>query len=176
MSEATSSPKPAPPKKASKPKKAKGVAANQGPNTAAMVIAAVKALNERGGSSLQAIKKYIAANYSVDVEKRSTYIRKALRAAVEKGSLLQTKGKGASGSFKLGTQKSADKKPVAKKAVVKKPPAKKAPAKKSTPKKKPVAKKAKVTKSPAKKAAKAKTPTKKPKKATPKKKVAPKKK
>ena len=39
------------------------------PPTSEMVNTAIKTLKERGGSSLQAIKKYIAANYKVDVDK-----------------------------------------------------------------------------------------------------------
>lgn len=66
-----------------------------------MVNASITALKERGGSSLQAIKKYIAGNYKVDVEKLSPFIRRYLKAAVTAGTLVQTKGKGASGSFKL---------------------------------------------------------------------------
>ncbi|CAH1384091.1 unnamed protein product [Tenebrio molitor] len=34
-----------------------------------MVNNAIKGLKERGGSSLQAIKKFVAANYKVDAEK-----------------------------------------------------------------------------------------------------------
>ncbi|XP_031618702.1 histone H1-II-like, partial [Contarinia nasturtii] len=37
--------------------------------TATLVNDAIKALKERGGSSLQAIKKYITANNKVDAEK-----------------------------------------------------------------------------------------------------------
>ncbi|KAJ9587496.1 hypothetical protein L9F63_028251, partial [Diploptera punctata] len=68
-----------------------------------MVSSAIKSLKERGGSSLQAIKKYIAANYKVDPEKFAPFIKKYLKAAVASGELLQTKGKGASGSFKLAS-------------------------------------------------------------------------
>lgn len=60
-----------PPKKAAKstsakPKKPK--AAKTYPPVSDMVVAAGKTLKERGGSSLQAIKKYLAAQYKVDVE------------------------------------------------------------------------------------------------------------
>nr|CAH7730109.1 unnamed protein product [Callosobruchus chinensis] len=41
-----------------------------------MVINAIKGLKERGGSSLQAIKKYIAANYKVDAEKVAPFIKR----------------------------------------------------------------------------------------------------
>lgn len=75
------------------------------PRTSEMVANAIKSLKERGGSSLQAIKKYIAANYKVDAEKLSPFIKKYLKAAVAAGDLVQTKGKGASGSFKLAAPK-----------------------------------------------------------------------
>ncbi|XP_057671386.1 histone H1-like, partial [Diorhabda carinulata] len=73
------------------------------PPTSEMVNNAIKGLKERGGSSLQAIKKYIAANYKVDAEKVAPFIKKYLKASVVSGSLVQTKGKGASGSFKLAS-------------------------------------------------------------------------
>ena len=58
---------PASPKKvvAKKPRAKKPAASANHPPAGEMVVAAIKALNERGGSSLQAIKKYIAANYKV---------------------------------------------------------------------------------------------------------------
>ncbi|GBP07979.1 Histone H1 [Eumeta japonica] len=52
------------------------------PKTSEMVNNAIRELKERSGSSLQAIKKYIAAQY-------------------------KTKGKGASGSFKLESKSSS---------------------------------------------------------------------
>ncbi|XP_055628792.1 histone H1B-like [Toxorhynchites rutilus septentrionalis] len=102
-----------------------------------MVLAAIKTLKERNGSSLQAIKKYIGANYKCDVAKLSTFIKKSLKSGVEKGSLVQTKGSGASGSFKI---KSKDKTPAGEKkpkktAAGKKPSGEKKVAKKAaTPK------------------------------------------
>lgn len=97
------------------------------PKTSEMVNNAIKELKERSGSSLQAIKKYIAAQYKVDAEKLAPFIRKYLKSAVESGALIQTKGKGASGSFKL---ENSGKKPAAKAG---RPSA--AAAKKQTPKK-----------------------------------------
>merc|ERR1712150_99298 len=113
-------------------KKPKAPAAH--PPTATMVVAAIKALKERGGSSLPAIKKYIAANYKVDVVKLSPFIRKALKKGVEKKTLVQVKA-----SYKLGkvekpkkpkSPKKAAKPKVAKKPAAKKPAAKKPAAKK----------------------------------------------
>jgi histone H1/5 len=46
-------------------------------------------------------KKYIAANYKVDSQKLSPFIKKYLKTAVASGELVQAKGKGASGSFRL---------------------------------------------------------------------------
>ncbi len=160
--------------------KAKSKAAPSHPKTSDMVNAAIKNLKERGGSSLQAIKKYIAATYKVDVEKLAPFIRKYLKSGVSSGALLQTKGKGASGSFKLSGGK-AEKKAVSskpktgvKKAKKPKSPKSKPAASKPAKKKPKQASKAKKAKSP-KKEKKAKTP-KKPKSPKPKKSAKPKKK
>ncbi len=171
---------PAKPKKASKPK-----AKPTHPPTSQMVMAAVKALKERNGSSLPAIKKYIAANYKVDVVKLAPFIKKALKSLTTKGKLVQTKGKGASGSFKVAASAKAEKKPKAKKA--KKPKKAKSPKKKAAAKKPAGEKKKKkspkkaakkpAAKKPAAKKPAAKKPAKKAaKKSSPKKKAAPKKK
>lgn len=66
---------PASPKKtAAKKNRAKKPAGSANhPPAGEMVVAAIKALNERGGSSLQAIKKYIAANYKVRFVFNSLY-------------------------------------------------------------------------------------------------------
>lgn len=102
-SSATKSPK----KKAAPRGSGKPKSAPTHPKVSAMVTASIGALKERGGSSLQAIKKYMAGNYKVDVEKLSPFIRKYLKSAVASGALVQTKGKGASGSFKLSSSASA---------------------------------------------------------------------
>lgn len=92
-----------------------------------MVTSALTDLREPRGTSLQAIKKYIETKYNEDPAKLAPRIRKYLKSAVDSGSLLQTKGKGASGSFKLPS------KPVKK---VKKPTASESNAKKSKPEEK----------------------------------------
>merc|ERR1712212_1187702 len=101
------------------------------PSSAVMVTAAVKTLDDKKGSSLPAIKKYIAANYRVDVVKLSLYIRKAIKKLVADQKLIQVKG-----SYKAAKEEKA-KKP--KKAETKKSPkkaAKKTAAQKAgTPKK-----------------------------------------
>merc|ERR1712029_1003875 len=117
-----------PVKKAAKPKKPA-----EHPKCSVMIAAAITALKDRKGSSLATIKKYIGANYKVDLVKLGPHLKLAVKKGIEKKTLVQVKGKGAAGSFKLGK--------------VEKPKKPKAPKKK-----KPAAKKAK--KSPAKKAAK----------------------
>ena len=130
-----------------------------------MITAAVVALKERGGSSRQAIEKYIKTNYKVG-ENPGVHLKMALKRGVASGALAQPKGTGASGSFKVvkkaepkkkkpATKKPAAKKPAAKKPAAKKPAAKKPAAKKSA--KKATPKKKKAAKKPAKK-----TTTKKP--------------
>merc|ERR1712076_265276 len=134
----------APAKKAKKAAAPKKPAAH--PPSAAMVKAAIKALGDKKGSSLAAIKKYVAANYKVDIVKISPFIRKALKKGVESKALVQVKG-----SYKLAKE--------AKKPKAKKP---KAAKKAKSPKKakKPAAKKPKSPKKAAAKPKKAKTPKK----------------
>jgi hypothetical protein len=108
------------------------------PPTSEMVNNAIKTLKERNGSSLQAIKKYISVNYKIDSDKLSPFIKKYLKSGVANLQLIQTKGKGASGSFKLATVaklkplKSAVKAVATNKSVNKPKPLKKAGVKKSS--------------------------------------------
>ncbi|XP_066587238.1 histone H1-like [Prorops nasuta] len=75
------------------------------PRTSDMVNGAIGHLKERNGSSLQAIKKYIAFTYKIDADKHAPFIKRYLKTAVVSGTLVQTKGKGAAGSFKLVSTK-----------------------------------------------------------------------
>merc|ERR1712144_95783 len=106
-------------------------------HTMADAAPAMKALKERGGSSRQAILKYVVANNKVDAAKAAGPLKLALRKALAAGTIVKAKaaGKGA-GKFKAGKVEKPKKvkkakKPAAKKA---KKPAKKAakkPAKKA---------------------------------------------
>lgn len=137
-----------------------------------MTVAGIAALKERKGSSKIAIGKYITANYKLGGDLNSVALKKALKTGVAKGILIQVKGTGASGSFKVAAAKKAEKKVKAKPKSAKKPAAKKPAAKKPAAKtaKKPATKKKATT--PKKKA----TPKKKPAAKSPAKKKAPKKK
>ncbi|XP_062866144.1 histone H1-like [Trichomycterus rosablanca] len=155
-------------KTAAKPKKA-------GPSVGELIVKAVSASKERSGVSLAALKKALSAG-GYDVEKNNSRVKLAVKSLVTKGTLVQTKGTGASGSFKLNKKQTEAKKPAAKKAAApkvkkaaKKPAAAKKPkkvtAKKTAAKKSP--KKAKKPAAAAKKATKSPKKAKKP--ATPKK-------
>ena len=196
---ATTAPAVAPSQAASPKKGGKAAAAKKPrvkpahPRTSEMVGSAIKSLKERGGSSLQAIKKYVSSNYKVDAEKLAPFIKKYLKAAVASGELVQTKGKGASGSFKLASGSGATteqskapsgkrgtatapkekKRSVAKKTAASKKVVKKAPAATAEKKKKAAAATPKPKKSPSKVKKVSKPPTKKPRAPKPKK-VAPK--
>ncbi|XP_043501579.1 late histone H1-like [Polistes fuscatus] len=87
------------------------------PLTSEMVTAAIKELKDRRGSSLQVIKKYVVATYKVDGEKVTPFIKKYLKNAVSTGAVVQTKGKGASESFKLSTIKASSTKAKAPRVI-----------------------------------------------------------
>ena len=73
--------------------------------TKEMIHQALVDLKSRKGTSMYAIKKYIEEKYQVDVEKINYLIKKYIKTSVELGTIVQTKGIGASGSFKLAAGK-----------------------------------------------------------------------
>uniref|UniRef100_A0AAZ1X9Z3 Histone H1 n=1 Tax=Oreochromis aureus TaxID=47969 RepID=A0AAZ1X9Z3_OREAU len=99
MSEEAPAPAPAPAKAAkkkttaSKPKKV-------GPSVGELIVKAVAASKERSGVSTAALKKALAAG-GYDVDKNKARVKTAIKSLVAKGTLVQTKGTGASGSFKM---------------------------------------------------------------------------
>lgn len=142
-----------------------------------LILKAINASTERGGVSLAALKKALKAG-GYDVVKNKARVLLAIRRLVAKKSLVQIKGTGASGSFKLNKKPPTPrkkkvvkkKKPKAKK--VKRATAKKAdgasPAAKKSPKRKRKAKSPKKAKRPAaaKKPKKPKSPKKVKRRAT----------
>ena len=137
------------------------------PKYAEMIESAIKSLGERSGSSRQAICKYIKDHYKVG-EGFEVHVKMALKRGVNGGTLVQTKGTGASGSFRIKKkEKPAPSAPAAKRIVrktVSKPKPKSDKAAKPKPKKAAAAK--------PKKAAPKKTTASKPKKQTEKKRTA----
>ena len=103
-----------------------------------MIAEAIKSLNDKSGSSRQAILKHILANNKIDSAKPAVYMCLALNKGVADGTLKMAKatGKG-TGLFKIGNQAKEikeTKKPKTKQAV-KEAEVKKLAAKKSTEKK-----------------------------------------
>lgn len=154
MSDSTAPTASAPSPKATKATKAKAPkspkaakVAPSHPTYSAMIKKALVDLKERNGSSRTAISKYLTSHYKLgDSSNQVTpavvrltkalqinaRLRAALKKGLLKGELQQTKGNGASGSFKL--VKAAPAFPAA--PAAKKPRAKKEPtAKKAAPKK-----------------------------------------
>ncbi|XP_038064185.1 histone H1.1, embryonic-like [Patiria miniata] len=82
-------------------RKTSAISSTAKPKFKEMVEEAIGLTQDRGGSSLQAIKKYLSANYGLD--SHNTYIRNAIKKGVTRGDLIQVKGSGASGSFKLNS-------------------------------------------------------------------------
>ena len=107
------------------------------------ILKGITELNERSGSSLQAIKKYVQSNLPKGKEYKNGVFLLTIKRAVESDTLVKVKG-----SYKISAEakKAAAKKVAAppKKAAKKsasKKTTKKAPAKKSAPKKKTTVKK-----------------------------------
>uniref|UniRef100_UPI0037E83947 histone H1-like n=1 Tax=Semicossyphus pulcher TaxID=241346 RepID=UPI0037E83947 len=99
-----------------------------GPSVNELIVKAVSASNERSGVSAAAVKKALAAG-GYDVEKNKARLKTAIKSLVTKGVLVQTKGTGASGSFKMNKKTEVKaKKPVKKAAPKAKKPAAKKPA------------------------------------------------
>merc|ERR1719510_1990371 len=71
------------------------------PTAFEMIRAAIENLKEKKGSSLDAIKKYIETTYKVDIAKVKDSIHRAINKAVERKTLVRTKGKGSNRVFKI---------------------------------------------------------------------------
>ncbi|XP_067468366.1 protamine-like protein [Thunnus thynnus] len=125
-----------------------------GPTVSDLILKAMSTSKERGGTSLAALKKALKAG-GYDVVKNKARIVTAVKRLVANKSLVQTKGTGAAGSFKLNKKAPKPRKKVVKK---KKPKAKRA-------KRRSGVKKAAGGATPAKKSPKKKRKAKSPKKA-----------
>jgi len=86
----------------SKPKVSAPKAKPDHPPAIEMVKSAISAHKSRKGLSLNGIKKYIIENHNIDLEKYGVFLRRSIKNAVEKGTIIRLgNGKGASGSFKF---------------------------------------------------------------------------
>jgi len=94
--------------------KAKSAHTASHPKYSDMIKSALKSLNDRGGSSRAAILKYVLANYRLDPVQANQHLKLALKNGVKAKHFKQTKGNGASGSFKLAAKEG---KPAKKKSA-----------------------------------------------------------
>uniref|UniRef100_A0A3B3QZ20 H1.10 linker histone n=1 Tax=Paramormyrops kingsleyae TaxID=1676925 RepID=A0A3B3QZ20_9TELE len=127
-------------------KKKSGKKKNQPGKYSMLVIDIIRKLAERNGSSLVKIYNEAKKVSWFDQQNGRTYLRYSIKALLLNDSLIQVKGTGANGSFKInkkkfeksGDKKSASKSPKAPAAArkAKKPSEKKAKAKASPKKKK----------------------------------------
>ncbi|XP_055603965.1 histone H1C-like [Uranotaenia lowii] len=84
-----------------------------------MILTSVKNMNDPKGSSLQSIKKNLASEFLLDVDRKSYFIKKALLTVIESGKLVRMNGIGAVGLFKLNEGGRVPKKVISSKIVPK---------------------------------------------------------
>merc|ERR1712165_435841 len=96
------------------PKVAKAAKPAAHPPYANMIVAAIKALKDKKGSSRQAILKYVVANNKVEADKAAVRVKLALRkmVAAKKVVAAAAAGKKGAGSFKLPAKEPKAKKPA----------------------------------------------------------------
>ncbi|XP_009964387.3 histone H5 [Tyto alba] len=111
----TESPAPAPAAKPKRARVARRPAAH--PTYSDMIAAAIRAEKSRSGSSRQAIQKYVKSHYKVG-QHADTQIKLSIRRLLATGVLKQTRGVGASGSFRLAKADKAKKSPARKRKKV----------------------------------------------------------
>ncbi|XP_059826945.1 histone H1-like [Hypanus sabinus] len=122
-------------------KKTKAPQVPKNESVSKMIIHAVADTKERRGLSLAGVKKVLSGS-GYDVTKNNSRIIQAVRTMVNKGSLVNVTGKGASGSFKLSKEQKdqverAEKKGVASRTSAVKTSMGKRAAKRPIPAKKP---------------------------------------
>ncbi|NXN70779.1 H5 protein, partial [Himantopus himantopus] len=108
-------PVPAPAAKPKRARVARRPAAH--PTYSDMIAAAIRAEKSRGGSSRQSIQKYVKSHYKVGPN-ADVQIKLSIRRLLATGVLKQTKGVGASGSFRLAKANKAKKSPARKRKKV----------------------------------------------------------
>ncbi|XP_016121475.1 histone H1.4 [Sinocyclocheilus grahami] len=94
---------PSAPSSATKTPRRRSKAKKSGASVSDLILKVLSSSKERGGVSLVALKKALAAS-GYDVERNNSRIKLAVKRLVASGRLIQTKGTGASGSFKIGSK------------------------------------------------------------------------
>ncbi|XP_008826771.1 histone H1x [Nannospalax galili] len=87
------------------PKRRRSRKKNQPGKYSQLVVETIRRLGERGGSSLARIYAEARKVAWFDQQNGRTYLKYSIRALVQNDTLLQVKGTGANGSFKLNRKK-----------------------------------------------------------------------
>ncbi|XP_073431161.1 histone H1.10-like [Dendrobates tinctorius] len=146
-------------------KKSGGKKKNQPGRYSQLVVDTIRSLGERSGSSLAKIYGEAKKVSWFDQQNGRTYLKYSVKALVQNDTLLQVKGQGANGSFRLNKKKLEGLAVPTRKTPAPKPAAKKPAAPKKSPKKaKPAPKKS--SKSPKKASGSPKKSSRSPKKAS----------
>ncbi|XP_043101966.1 histone H1.4-like [Puntigrus tetrazona] len=104
------------PSSATKTPRRRSKAKKSGASASDLILKVLSSSKERGGVSLVALKKALSAG-GYDVVRNNSRVKLAVKRLVASGRLMQTKGTGASGSFKTGAKAATKpKKPKAKRA------------------------------------------------------------
>ncbi len=98
-----SSADPSAPSSATKTTRRRSKAKKSGASVSDLILKVLSSSKERGGVSLVALKKALAAG-GYDVIRNNSRIKLGVKRLVASGRLVQTKGTGASGSFKIGSK------------------------------------------------------------------------
>ncbi|XP_018409451.1 PREDICTED: histone H1x-like [Nanorana parkeri] len=104
---------------------------NQPGRYSQLVVDTIRKLGERNGSSLAKIYSEAKKVSWFDQQNGRTYLKYSVKALVQNDTLVQVKGVGANGSFRLNKKKLEGGVPEKKAAPAPKPPPQKAPPKKS---------------------------------------------
>lgn len=97
----------------------------KGPTVAKQILEVLAELNQPRGSSVQAIKRSLRVK-GMDVDSKNRHVNLVIRVLQNKGKIVQVKGSGASGTFKLVKEETRKRsKSKGSKSPAQKPPVKK---------------------------------------------------
>jgi len=114
------------------------------PKYADMIVVAITAMQERSGTSTYKILSFIKANYKVG-KGFEVHVRLALKKLLQSGSVVCSKGSGASACYKLAAKKPAKVTRRKRRSASKRPSAKKAGRRRKSSKSKAASKKRKAS-------------------------------
>jgi histone H1/5 len=82
------------------------------PTYISMITEAIQQLADPSGSSKLAIVKYIVANYKIEPKNANQHVKLALKSGLKSSTLVNSKGTGVTGSFKMAQNGNVTKKVI----------------------------------------------------------------